>query len=95
MMGAFEEMGLVFGQAGGEEDGEVAWVEEGVVDARGDRVDGVEVADGGVECGSSVFREVVDVQEQAFAAAGEKGDGLGEGGVFAERVVVDVPDVGS
>ena len=80
------------GQAGGEEELAVVGVEEGLADPRGVRVEGLGVGDDRVVLRAAVFGEVVELQDHRVARLGEDRDGIGDGPVAAERVVVEVPD---
>ena len=73
---------------------EVAGIEEGVADARGERIERGVVRDERIVRGAAGFGEVVDLQDKSLAGIGEAGDDFRQKGVFPERVVVEMPDVG-
>ena len=108
-VGEVRERGDGVGQEGdaGEscaaEDFGVAVVEDGVDDVGGLRIEvvhgevvlrGEVLAEEGVVGGASVFGEVVGLEDEGFAFACEGIGEEGEGVVFAEGMVVDVPEVG-
>ena len=92
--GVGEKLGVFRGESGVGEDLEIAGIEEGVADAWGKWIEGPAIGDERIVPRPAGFREVVDLQDETLTIGGKAGDDFRDEDVFAEGVVVKVPDIG-
>ena len=88
-----QQVGTLRHQSGGDETLPVARVEKCVMHIRPMRIELLAIAEKARVFRPAVFREIVDVQQQARTLLGEPSHDFGQARVFSQGMVVKMPDV--